>query len=1141
MPKVHVFGKRLSTFVATFAGMAICAAAIGAYGQEAQSGNREATQAHESTAPKPPAAANPGNGNGTLAASADSADQGAKAATAVVEEPPVYYVRDKDGHIVPLLGVSLEEFRELLRQKSATSADGNSPKVNLQQVALTGEVRNDHVEFTAEYKIQTVDAQWVNVPLVSAGAVLIEPAEYQGAGKQVVQFDSETGTYTLRLQGSAGSLHLLKLKFMVPMKTMGTQHRVEFTLPNAAASHLAIKLQQSTLELQEFSGCVMAEVRPAPDDSHGRAELQAWGLGGSLALVWKEGSNGKSQPILESAGQVLARIDSRSVQFDTLLSVRSFGLPFDRFRVKLPKGAQLIGGAPNGATYNLTPGAEGDAQFVDVQLPQKTTGPVDVRLQAESAYDLNAQNPSMELAGFDVREAAPHRQWGHIAVAVVGDWQPIWGPLNHVRQIADLPDSLRRADVVAGFEYLGQGASLRVRMTPRKTRIAVEGEYVYFVEPHQVRLDAHLKYTIHGAKTSSLEIAMPGWQIDEIGPENTIDGNAALENQGASLNVPLLHPTSGELEVTIQAHRDLAPMSSELEIKLPVPVADVPGPGLVALVAADNIRLAPSEGEQQGLTRPTVAPRMKLPAREQSPIFFRQEQPQAIFTGIIERLPQLVRMSIDSNLDLRHDGIQVEQTLNYRVEHEPITSLTLDVPKMVTTEGHLELLLDDHAVGQLPVSFVSDDDQRSRVEVPLASPRSGNFQLVARYVLPQSKAVIESGQPFTVPLIAPTGVEPEHDRLAVQSDTTLRILASEEAWEVADEPLTSVAEPARPAVHFKALRPTSEITLVARPEAPRNLANIVVSRAWIQTWISGTVRQDRAVYQFTTTKDQLQLQLPHEVPTANIEIRLDHQLLATPDSNDIRVSVPFAAGEQAHVLEVRYQLANATGQANTVEAELPRLGTGVWVQRLYWQLVLPSDQHLIGAPAELTPEFTWDWMGWGWARRNVLEQAAFEDWIGATRQDPLPAATNRYVFSMAGIPEMFVARTAARWQLVLSASAMVLVAGWLLLKVPTDRKPAVLFGCGVILLALSAWLTDVAMLFGQAGMLGLALLLLAGFLQRLVIRRHIRMVPIAAVHENSVLHRSNSPIRFRQMSLAASSTTTGPGEVDLPPAESQDE
>ena len=182
----------------------------------------------------------------------------------------------------------------------------NSPKFNLQQIAISGEVRGDHADLEAEYKIQTIDAAWVNIPLVSGGAVLSEPAEYHGEGKQAVQFDSDTSAYVLRLQGTAGSEHRLKLKFMVPVKATGAQHRLEFAIANSAASHFVLKVPQPTVELQDFSGCAMAEVKPVSNQATGSAELQAWGLGGPLVLAWKDGANGKSQSVLEATGQILA-------------------------------------------------------------------------------------------------------------------------------------------------------------------------------------------------------------------------------------------------------------------------------------------------------------------------------------------------------------------------------------------------------------------------------------------------------------------------------------------------------------------------------------------------------------------------------------------------------------------------------------------------------------------------------------------------------------------------------------------------------------------------------------------------------------------------------------------------------------------
>ena len=71
-----------------------------------------------------------------------------------------------------------------------------------------------------------------------------------------------------------------------------------------------------------------------------------------------------------------------------------------------------------------------EASVVEVKLDHKTAGPVDIRLLTERAYDVTKSAENLELAGFSVPEAIAHRQWGHLAVAVSGDWQTCVGRAN---------------------------------------------------------------------------------------------------------------------------------------------------------------------------------------------------------------------------------------------------------------------------------------------------------------------------------------------------------------------------------------------------------------------------------------------------------------------------------------------------------------------------------------------------------------------------------------------------------------------------------------------------------------------------------------------------------------------------------------
>src|SRR5262249_4816938 len=151
------------------------------------------------------------------------------------------------------------------------------------------------------------------------------------------------------------------------------------------------------------------------------------------------------------------------------------------------------------------------------------------------------------------------------------------------------------------------------------------------------------------AKTSALEIALPDWEIDEIGPSDLVDANTPINNRGPNVIFPLTQPTSGEVELTLKAHRNTTAAVSHLEITTPVPAADVIGPALVAILPADNVRLRPRESELQGLVHPSATPRLRLPIREQPSLVYRSEQPQATFVSDVELLPQSITAGVQTD------------------------------------------------------------------------------------------------------------------------------------------------------------------------------------------------------------------------------------------------------------------------------------------------------------------------------------------------------------------------------------------------------------------------------------------------------------------------------------------------------------
>ena len=274
---------------------------------------------------------------------------------------------------------------------------------------------------------------------------------------------------------------------------------------------------------------------------------------------------------------------------------------------------------------------------------------MEVRLNCRRDYRPGKTASWCELSGFEVVGAA--RQWGTVAVAADGDWQVLFGPAKETRPLDPLPEALRKEDVIAGLEYFSQPYSLPVQLAPRKSRVAVEPEYVLLVDQDQVRLEGKLRYTIRGANASALELAMPGWELDEVGPDSLVAVDDVTPGSG-TISIPLVRPSKGRITLELRAHRVIKPGATSLLVALPRPQADSATPARVAVVAADNVELTPNDGKIEGLVRQRAAPPMALPARQQQPLYYRGTGGAATFAAGLRIQPQRIAVDAASHVTL---------------------------------------------------------------------------------------------------------------------------------------------------------------------------------------------------------------------------------------------------------------------------------------------------------------------------------------------------------------------------------------------------------------------------------------------------------------------------------------------------------
>ncbi|MHB9045983.1 MAG: hypothetical protein ACYC35_08590 [Pirellulales bacterium] len=1032
--------------------------------------------------------------------------------------PELYYLKDKNGNLQAVPGFTFEDFEELYRLKNQLAEGDQKPRYTLENISAAGTASPNHAELVLGFRIVVRDKDWVRVPLRLDAAVLREPPQYQGSGEYFLHFEDNGQGYVVWIRGDPSQPHQLTLKVLAPLAGGGSESRLKLSLPRANASQLKLQVPLARAVATASDGATVLSADPAAGNA---TEFTVAGLGGDFSLSWREAANvsGSASAVLEATGEILSRVDSRSVGTEARLTVRSLTGPFDRFRVRLPQGAEPVIGNPS--EYTLVPvvekaseGAAARTNLVEVKLKNKTTGPVEIRLLTEQPHDAVKTSELLELAGFEVVGAV--RQAGFIAVQVAGDWQVVWGERRRVRQVDELPRSLQREEVAAGFEYFSQPCSLQAKLLPRKTRIGVEPEYLVFVDPNQVRLEARLKYAIRGAKVLALDVELPGWQIDEIGPANQVAVDGIAAGTGSVVSIPLLQQSLGEIEIQLRAHQPLAAAARSLSVSLPRPRVNSLGPAVVAVVPADNVELTPRAEETVGLRRQQGAPPAALPPRQQAALFYRSEAADAKFVADLQVHARSVAVDVSSRIDLTQKQGRVEQTLSYRVAYEPLDRLILEVPRSLADPEKLEVELGGQPLAPVALPDETPGDEarrpaRMRVTLPLA--RIGAWELKVRYPVPEGKPPRGKGLSLSVPLVLPgDGVLASHE-LIVMPAPGLKVLPDEKAWRT---PGDSAPRPAaRGELRFVTKDRVAQAVLAVQPDGLAAKNSTLVERVWVQTWLSPTARQDRAVFRFTSSEDHFALTLPAGTIVGRSEVLLDGKSIspAAAVNGRLTIALPADAPSRRHVLELWYHFPGSEGRSRSFAIELPKPGDGVPVRRMYWQLVLPQDEHLIVVPAELTRECAWGWQGLCWGRQPLLEQFQLETWASASRQTDLPDGTNRYLFSVAGSPGIVELWTVSRSLLVLIASGAALVVGLLLIYVPLARGPGALLVVALGLLTAAAVYPEAALLVAQAASFGMVLALMAGVLEGIARRRRGRRTSPA--DSSSILDRASTEVQFR--------------------------
>jgi len=1022
---------------------------------------------------------------------------------------------DENGILREVPGYTLEDFLELEALRSRLKEQQGAPPktVFAGSIELDGRVDSEKhfAKLLVTFRIRLTaraDAEertWTAIPLrlddsfVDYGAI-----EHDEEGD--FEVTREEAAYVCWLRAAPDSTHTIRVPIKVPVRRTGSQNSLSVTLPNMSAT---MRLTVADEMIEAFIPSGRSNV--VWDTEGGATVITVESRGGELDLAWRK--RGQALPhALEATCATTVHVHGNHIWSEAQLKVRSRAEPIDSFIVRLPDGMELASRSDVDFQISaLPPSDENGRQDVLVKrLGGSTRGLIEVHLEAAlPPITAQTQRRAVQLDGFSVQDSV--REWGSVDVMLDGSWSPTWHPGQFVQRVAVPEDPTRQQPVAARFLYDRQPYSLQLDLIPKLTRVAFDTTYIVDVSEDKIQLDARIAYSTNDANVDSLSLKMPGWTIET--PPESLANQFSVDDNGI-LTIPIAAGAT-ELDLQVRAQRTIDKNAADISFDLPRPTESelLPNATLIVL-ASDNVELTPELASMKWLNQETRTPTLELPKRSAAPLLFREElstegSEAARFVARWRVRPRETTVVVTSDAALDGDMVQVRQSFAATVAYAPLAELTIAIPASVVASGTIQITSGEQELTYRVVTPPEPEPAAVPNPIPVPTPKTaepvapvasqmtvgvvslptavtGEFQIDIAFEIPRKDVIGADG--LQIPLVQPAGDEATENvtnALTVRSDENTALTLADELWAMqSDAALPTNGK------HELRVRATG-VVLAALVQTfvveSRTSGSTSIPRVWIQSWLMPTARRDRVCFQLLSDQPLVHVQLPSTAHSKELRVLVEGKPpIELVNHGDLSLTITLADEQVGRNVGLEMWYHWETARDSRFGVAIPSIIDADRAERVYWQIVLPRNEHLAWIPATLTSELVWQRDQWYWGRHGRLEQPALEELVGASTREPVSPDTNRYLFSSTGSVDSVEFVKVSRLMLMVVSSGLALAAVLPFIYLPTLRRPDVFFAAGVMLFGFAVTYPDHSAMLGQAGAIGLGLAIAACALQRLV-------------------------------------------------------
>lgn len=991
---------------------------------------------------------------------------------------------------VMMPGMTWEELERL--QNLDFGIEVPTQAFSYEEMEISGEAAERRAELSVTLKIaiDSTDGRWVPIPLRMGNFHRLAPPDVSGVEEYFMTLKPDRGGYLLWVKTKARRNATLQMRVSARVDTTSAQS-LEFQLPDVAAK---VKL---VTDGRDVSGDIIGQGYDTIEPKElpgGRTEFLIESVGGTFTVRWGRRERDRDDvPELEVDSRITMNWGSpqEAPRASVQLTVRNVQDAIDALEIRLPPGSNVPEDASLGVDGQSVqfgppiPDPDGERRAILIPEQERQT-----RIDLNFSYNVQLPGGSISASRplrFQVPEvvgALRHR--GEITVQTGTDFRLRWNAEPGVRSV--FGESVD--DATSGRSYLfkfDRGSfELPLWLSAKERQVRVNATSQISFLDSTATLDMLIRSSDRASDGRGPQIDMADWSIESI--ENAMTEEPIDVFQGDGYPEIDFPAGSGEPPpIRIRAQQTFDPTQELIVISVPrivktddgllVPTStvEIVNSGrsmlIVDMEASENLEriVSPNENASDSVSR------FRVDSHEST----------ALLVGTMVDQPPRITLACDGTVLL--DGNQLQTTINWTVTSDLDLegALPIRVPELPPTsrranDGSAELSTANGAapsqedlsqlwsvtVGGLPAALQRVNDSR----FDLVSPRLATGTIAIRFTRTQTvspTAVGDSIESLPLPRPAIEGV-------------TIRGTINVSLRGTGEMELLSAVSPA-----------TNEIVLDSLPPDPLRLRlrsrqtlreELSINRVVLRTNVGRNTRHEQVLAN-VQGGDSFRVRLPANIGDVSVEGLIDGQKQRVRRDGDV-LMLPLPGDQTSHVVDLRIWVQEESESLPSVIE--PTLRLPVEVGRVYWQIVVPQDNHLVWASPTMGRSMTWSFDGWRLGRLPSHDDRALTALIGATPH--LMSPGNPYLYVGSDVRSFRVV-TASRVVLWVTVGLFVLLSSLMLTHLPRTRHPLTAVFAATLFAGLLAIAPDAAVLAGQLAVIALVLVIIMIAVRSLVAPR----------------------------------------------------